>query len=214
MAEVWRRPAAHGDHGMIGKHPSAGAAPPKAAAVLDIAANRRARKWSRLELLGRLAWELAYPVFRLTPRFLWGSRRLMLRCFGARIGSDVHIYPNVKITIPWNLEIGDFSAVGDGATLYSLGRISIGPQVTISQGAHLCAGTHDYRKADFPLVKRPIAVGAGAWVCADAFVGPGVSVGDHAIVAARAVLVRDAPAWAIVGGNPAKVVGPRRPPKA
>lgn len=179
-------------------------------APLDIAANRRAVKWSGRELLGRALWEtLRGPLFAWTPRPLWGWRRMVLRAFGAHIGREVHIYPSVRIAVPWNVAIGDEAAVGDRAILYSLGRISIGPQATISQGAHLCAGTHDYRRADMPLVKAPVAVGAGAWICADAFVGPGVSVGDRAIVGARAVAVGDVPAGKIVAGNPARVIRDR-----
>jgi putative colanic acid biosynthesis acetyltransferase WcaF len=178
---------------------------------LDIAANRRARNWSPAELAGRLLWECLGFAIALSPRQLWGWRNLMLRAFGARIGASVRIHPSVKIAVPWNLEIGSRSAVGDGAVLYSLGPISIGADVTISQHAHLCAGTHDYRRRDLLLVKAAIHVGDGAWICADAFVGPNVSVGDHAIVAARAVAVKDVERWTIVAGNPARMVRPRPP---
>lgn len=178
--------------------------------VLDIAANRQAQKWSAPALAGRLAWAIAQPVFALSPRPLWGWRVLLLRLFGARIGREVHVHPTVRIAVPWNLQIGDFSAVGDRAVLYSLGLIRIGRAVTVSQHAHLCAGTHDHRLASFPLVKTPIEIGDGAWIAADAFVGPGVTVGDYAIVGARGVAVRDVEPWTIVAGNPARVVG-RRP---
>ena len=179
--------------------------------TLDIAANRRARKWSRGELAGRALWEVTQILFRLSPRQLWGWRRGLLRLFGARIGRDVHLHPSVRITVPWNLEIGDYAAVGDDVRLYNLGRVTIGPRATVSQGAHLCAGTHDYLQPDLPLVKARIAVGEGAWICADAFVGPEVRVGDFAIVAARAVAVKDVPPWTIVAGNPARFVRERPP---
>jgi putative colanic acid biosynthesis acetyltransferase WcaF len=182
------------------------------AAGLDIKANRRARKWTQQELVGRALWELVAPLlFRASPRPFWGWRRALLRTFGARIGKGVHIHPTVRIAVPWNLDIGELAAVGDGVRLYSLGAIWIGPRSTISHGAHLCAGTHDYRQADLPLVKASITIEDGAWVCADAYIGPDVTVGSHAIVAARAVVVKDAPAWTIVAGTPAKAVR-RRPP--
>lgn len=184
------------------------------ASLLDIAANRRAEKWTARELAGRALWESLGFAFAWSPRQLWGWRTAMLRAFGARIGPDVHIHPSVRIAVPWNLEVGARSAVGDRAVLYSLGRITIGADVTVSQDAHLCAGTHDYRRADLPLVKAPIQVGDGAWICADAFVGPGVSVGDHAIVAARAVAVKDVKPWTIAAGNPARPIGPRPPLQA
>jgi putative colanic acid biosynthesis acetyltransferase WcaF len=178
---------------------------------LDIAGNRRARKWSAGEMLGRACWEiLRNPLFAWTPRPLWAWRRTVLRLFGATIGRDVNVHPAVRIEIPWNLSIDDNTAVGNGAILYSLGKISIGRDVTISQYAHLCAGTHDYRSSDMPLMKTPIQIGEGAWLCADSFIGPGVNVGSFAVVAARAVSVRDVDPWSIVGGNPARPIG-RRP---
>ena len=89
---------------------------------------------------------------------------------------------------------------------------SIGSTASISQGAHLCAGTHDYRRADLPLQKLPISIGEGAWICADAFIGPGVKVGNYAIVGARAVAMRIIEDWSIVAGNPARVIGTRPAP--
>ena len=178
---------------------------------LDIAGNRAARKWSGAELLGRGLWEASQILFAWSPRQFWGWRNLMLRLFGARIGRAVRVHPTVRIAVPWNLDIGDNTAVGDGAILYSLGPITIGPDVTISQYAHLCAGTHDYRRADLPLLKPPIRIERGAWICADAFVGPEVTIGAFAIVAARGVAIRDVEPSVIVGGSPARPIG-RRPP--
>ena len=134
---------------------------------------------------------------------------MLLRMLGARIGRDVQIHPGVQIFLPSQLEIGDTSAVGDGAILYNLGPLSIGVGVTISQRAHLCGGSHDHRDPTLPLQRVPVHIGDQAWICAEAFVGPGVTVGEGAVVGARAVAVRDVPAWAIVVGNPARVVGQR-----
>jgi putative colanic acid biosynthesis acetyltransferase WcaF len=181
---------------------------------LDIEANRRARKWSSRELIGRALWEVvSRPLFAWTPRIFWGWRRALLRLFGAEVGREVNIYPNVKVAIPWNLSIGDYTAIGEGAIVYSLGRISIGERVTISQHAHLCAGSHDYTDPVMPLLKLPITVEDEVWICADAFVGPGIVVGERAIVAARGVVVNDVPEGAIVGGNPARLIK-QRPPLA
>jgi putative colanic acid biosynthesis acetyltransferase WcaF len=178
---------------------------------IDVAANWASRKWTRREQFGRLAWAIAGPLFRLSPRIFWGWRRLLLRMFGADIGKDAHIYPTVTIAIPWNLKVGAQATIGDRAIIYDLGTVLVGDGATISQGAHLCAGSHDYRRADLPLLKQPIRIEAGAWVCADAFVGPGVTIGEYAIVGARAVAMRDVAPWMIVSGNPAKAIG-RRPP--
>jgi putative colanic acid biosynthesis acetyltransferase WcaF len=178
--------------------------------AIDIAANRKAPKWPPAELLGRALWEISRgPLFAWTPRPFWAWRRAVLRAFGAKIGRNVHVYPSVRIAVPWNLRVEDNAAVGDRAIIYNLGLISIGRDATISQYAHLCAGTHDFRLADMPLLKQPITIGAGAWVCADAFVGPGVSFGPTAVIGARAVVVRDVAENMIVVGNPARIVGER-----
>jgi putative colanic acid biosynthesis acetyltransferase WcaF len=177
--------------------------------MIDVGHNRQSRKWSRREQAARVLWVLARPAFTWSPRPLWGWRRMLLRLFGAKVGRGVHIYPTVRITMPWNVAIGDDSAVGDRALLYSLGQITIGSCVTISQQAHLCAGTHDYKKRDFPLVKAPIGISDGAWVCADAFVGPNVVVGEGAILGARGVAVKDIPPGVIAAGNPAKILKAR-----
>ncbi|MEM1382307.1 MAG: acetyltransferase [Pseudomonadota bacterium] len=181
-------------------------------ATLDIAANRRARKWTRREQLGRVLWSLAHPLFACSPRPAWAWRRGLLRLFGAEIGTAVQVHPSVRVTIPWNLTLGDEVGVGDRAILYALGPIRIGAQATVSQGAHLCAGTHDHRDPAMPLVKAPIEIGNGAWICADAFVGPGRRVGARAILAARGVLTRDLAPGGIAGGNPAEVIGQRGGP--
>lgn len=128
----------------------------------------------------------------------------MLRCFGARIGRNVHVYPSTTIYFPWNLEAGDESAVAEHVFIYNLGRVTLGARATISHRAHLCAGTHDHTKADFPLLRPPITIGSEAWICADAFVGPGVTIGEGAIVGARAVAMKDVRSWSIVIGNPAR----------
>jgi putative colanic acid biosynthesis acetyltransferase WcaF len=174
---------------------------------VDVRANRQAQKWTRAELMRRAAWEiLGAHAFAFSPRQAWIWRRLVLRVFGGSIGRRVHVYPSVRIAIPWNLEIGDEAAIGDRAILYSLGRIVIGSQATVSQNAHLCAGSHDYLDPTMPLTKSPVTIGDGAWICADAFVGPGVSIGRRAIVGARAVAMKHVPDYAIVVGNPAEVV--------
>ncbi len=106
---------------------------------------------------------------------------MLLRTFGARVGHNVHIHPSVRIEIPWNLDVGNWSAVGFDALIYNLGIVRIGERVTISQRAHLCAGTHDFRDPAMPLQKLPITIHDDAWICADSFVGPGIEVGPGAV---------------------------------
>jgi len=174
---------------------------------IDVKSNRTTRNWSRRELAARVAWSLAWPLFRFSPRLLWGWRRALLRLFRANVGREVHIYPGAQITIPWNLTLGDHCAIGDRAILYALGPVAIGARTTVSQGAHICAGSHDWRQPDMPLLKLPISIGTDCWICADAFIGPGLTIGDHSIVAARAVVVKPVPPGTIIGGNPARQIG-------
>lgn len=175
-----------------------------------VSRNRSARKWSRREQIGRVLWALAQPLFRFSPRPFWSWRRRMLKLFGAKVGSGVHIFPTACITIPWNLSLGDNCAIGDHVILYALGPITVGARATVSQNAHLCAGSHDYRQSDMPLIKPAISIGTDCWVAADAFVGPGVTIGDRAILGARAVTTKDVPDGTVAVGNPAKVISKRK----
>jgi putative colanic acid biosynthesis acetyltransferase WcaF len=174
-----------------------------------IQSNRRASKYTIREQLARLFWSVGRAVFRLTPRPCFGWRRVLLRLFGAKVGSHVNIYPSALIYCPWNLNIGDWSSIGEWALVYDLGKVTIGNKVTISQRVHLCAGSHDYRDPAMPLLKPPIHIADEAWICADAFIGPGVTVAEGAIVGARAVVVRNVAPWKIVAGNPAHVIKER-----
>jgi putative colanic acid biosynthesis acetyltransferase WcaF len=177
---------------------------------LDVAANRRAVKYSKGELLKRVLWGFAQPLFRYSPRIFWAWRAFLLRLFGAKVGREVHMYNSAVIYMPWNLEIGDWSSIGEHAYIYNLGKVTIGKAVTISHRAHLCAGTHDYTDPAMPLLKPPIVIRDQAWICTDAYVGPGLVIGEGAVVGARAVVVKDVEPWAIVAGNPARIIGKRK----
>lgn len=174
--------------------------------TLKIAAARNARPYSPGEYVGRFLWALAVPLFRFSPRPLFAWRAWLLRRFGARIGQRVHVYPSVRIVIPWNLSIGNDSSIGDEALVYNLGPVSIGSRATVSHRAHLCAGSHDYLDPALPLLRLPISIGDDAWVCAQSLVGPGVVIGDGAVVGAGAVVMKDVAAWTVVAGNPAQPV--------
>ena len=143
-------------------------------------------------------------VFRLSPRPCFGLRRGLLRLFGASVGREVHVYPSTHIYFPWNLQIGDWSAIGEWALIYNLGMVKIGERATLSQRVHVCAGTHDYRDPAMPLLKPPVSIQNSAWICADAFIGPGVTVHEGAVVGACSVVVKDVSAWTVVAGNPAR----------
>jgi acetyltransferase-like isoleucine patch superfamily enzyme/glycosyltransferase involved in cell wall biosynthesis len=167
----------------------------------------QASPWNPMENFKRALWMIVRAsLFRLSFHNWYGWRRLLLELFGARLGKGVRIRPTALIEIPWNLELGENVVIGDYAILYSLGKITIGRGATISQYAHLCAGTHDYTSRRFPLLKPPIVIGQEVWIAADAFVGPGVTVGDRAVVGARATVVADVPADQVIVGPGARIL--------
>lgn len=168
--------------------------------------------WTLKQKIARALWMIVrFTMFRPSFHNWYGWRRFLLKLFGARVGARVRIRPTASIEIPWNVDIGDEAIVGDYAILYSLGKITIGKRVVISQYAHVCAGTHDYRYREFPLLKPPITINDDAWIAADAFVAPGVTIGEGAILGARASAFNDLPPWQIAVGNPARPIKPREP---
>jgi putative colanic acid biosynthesis acetyltransferase WcaF len=145
-------------------------------------------------------------LFRPSPRIAFGWRRMILRVFGAKIGRGVRVYNSAKVFYPPNLRLDDQVVVGPEVDLYNVAPIHLESNVMISQYAYLCAATHDYTLAHLPLIAKPIDIRQGAWVCASAFVGPGVEIGASAVVAAAAVVVKSVGPYEIVGGNPAKLI--------
>lgn len=161
--------------------------------------------FSLKDRIKRMIWGIVSSVlFRLSPKPMHSWRAFLLRCFGATVGRGVHVYPNVKIWAPWNLNLGDECGIANGTILYSQGKITIGKRVVVSQGAHLCAGTHDYSQPGFPLITMPITIGDHAWIAAEVFVHPGVTIGEGAVIGARSVVQRDMPAWMVCAGHPCK----------
>jgi putative colanic acid biosynthesis acetyltransferase WcaF len=157
--------------------------------------------------LARSLWgTVCLLLYRPSPRTCHGWRRFLLRCFGAKVGRGAKPYPKAIIWAPWNLTLGARCWLADGVDCYSVAPITIGDDAVVSQRAVLCAATHDYRSSTFPLVAKPIIIGRGAWVAAEAFIGPGVTLNEGAVAGARAFVNRDVPAWAVVVGNPAVVV--------
>ncbi len=160
--------------------------------------------------IGRVVWTIVAALFfRISPKPFHAWRSFLLKLFGAKVGKKVHVYPGAKIWAPWNLEIGDESAVANGAILYTQGKILIGKYVIISQGAHLCAGTHDYNLPDFPLITKPIIIEDYAWVAAEAFIHPGITIGTGSVVGARSVVTKNTSAWMVCAGHPCKSIAPR-----
>lgn len=157
----------------------------------------------------QLWWTVQATLFKLSPQFMYGWRRFLLRLFGAKIGKKVIIRPTVITTYPWKVSIGDYSWIGDDVVLYSLGKIEIGANTVISQKTYLCTGSHDYLKEDFPIFQKPIIIKDQCWLATDVFVAPGVTIGKATVIAARSSVYKDLPANKICKGNPAVVIRDR-----
>ncbi|CAI8832732.1 MULTISPECIES: acetyltransferase [Pseudomonas] len=154
----------------------------------------------------RLLWGIVYQLlFRPTPRWMLHNwRRWLLRCFGAKVGVGCRIAPTCSIWAPWNLEIGDYTAIGDGVDVYAMAKITLGSKVTISQRSFLCTGSHDTRSLLRPLVTREIVIKDHVWVAAEAFIHPGCVLEEGCVVGARSVVTASQPAWMICVGAPCR----------
>ena len=137
------------------------------------------------------------------------ARNLLLRLFGAKIPLRSLVYPSCRIWAPWNLVVGKYSCVGPHTELYNKAPIIIKDNVIVSQGAHLYTASHNYTDEHHPLITAPIVVEDKVWIAADAFIGMGVTVGEGAVVGARAAVFKDVEPWTVVGGNPARVIKKR-----
>ncbi|TVR53720.1 MAG: colanic acid biosynthesis acetyltransferase WcaF [Puniceicoccaceae bacterium] len=157
-------------------------------------------------------WYLAKSVFFLSalpwPQFI---KHGLLRAFGARVGTGVNIKPRVNIHFPWKLELGDWSWLGEEAFILNFEPVRIGRHACVSQRVFLCGGNHDYRRPDFAFRNGPITIDDGAWIGAQAFVGPGVTVGIDAVVTAGSIVTRNLPPGMVCSGNPCVPVKPRWP---
>lgn len=165
--------------------------------------------YARSEYVRRFAWKFTQATLvRWSLRRALGWRNFLLRRFGCSIEGGIS--PTTHIWHPWLFEMGAYSMLADGVTVYNLGRITIGAHTVVSQNAYLCAGTHDHTDPTLPLHRASITIGNGVWICAGAFIGPDVTIGDNAVVGACAVVMKDVPAGMVVAGNPARVVAPRK----
>ena len=159
----------------------------------------------------RLVWAIVYVLFfQTSPRPFHAWRSFLLRCFGAKIGKGCHIYPKARIWAPWNLVMADYAGMADDVNCYSMAVVSLGKKVVVSQGTYLCTGSHNYEDPNFQLYAKPIHIGDNAWLCAESFINPGVTIGEGAVIGARALVTKDMPAWTVCAGNPCKPIKPRK----
>ncbi|MBU0529176.1 WcaF family extracellular polysaccharide biosynthesis acetyltransferase [bacterium] len=154
-------------------------------------------------------WIIQGTLFRWSPQFMYGWRRILLRLFGAKIGENVLIRPTAKILYPWKLNVGDWSWIGDEVTLYNMANIDIGKNCVISQKSYLCTSSHDHTKSSFDIFAKPIDIKNEVWIASDVFIGPGVTIGYGTVVGFRSMVIKDLPSKMICYGSPAKPIKPR-----
>ena len=152
---------------------------------------------------------LLQPVFRLKFNSNF-ARRILLILMGAAVGKNVIIRNNVKIHFPWNLKIGDDCWIGEEVWFINHEKVKIGSNVCISQRSIICSGGHDYQSASLEYAHKPIEIKDGAWVCLDAKVLPGVTIGECSVVSAGEIVRKSVPDYSmLIAGE----IRPIDPPK-
>lgn len=158
----------------------------------------------------RVLWSMTYTLlFKYTPNPLHKWRIFLLRLFGAKISSKARISPKASITFPKNLIMEDYATLGPYSIVYSTAQIKICKQATISQYSYLCSATHDYEDSHFTLFATPILIEDNAWVSADVFVGPGVTIAEGCVIGARSSIFKSTDKWKVYAGTPAKYIKDR-----
>ena len=154
----------------------------------------------------RVIWMLIiHPIFSsCLPGTFW--RKLLLRLFGSKIGVGGRIKPRVRISFPWNIEIGDYCWIGEDVWIDCLSKVIIGNRVCISQGVYICTGNHNYKSPLFDLILKPISIGDESWVAAKSILAPGTSIGRKSVISMGSVVSGEVPEGVIVKGNPGKVL--------
>jgi len=171
---------------------------------------RSVSPWDRKTKLRRGLWQyLVKPLYRLIPGKQIRLRIVILRMLGAKIGNHCCIQQRVDILIPWNLVMHDYVVLSHDVCILNFATVEIHSMTVVSQHVHLCTGSHDYTHPYFPLVFRPIEIGAESWLASGAFVAPGVKIGSGCVIGANAVVTRDMPEWMVCAGNPCRVIKSR-----
>ena len=163
------------------------------------------------EYVLRIIWPFIHcTIWKISWHRIYFIRMFLLRLIGAKVNLKSMAFGSTKILRPWDLEIGSYVTLGPRVNIYNLGGVKIGNNSILSQDVYVCGGTHDYTDSKLPLLRKKIIIGSDVWICAGAFIGPGVTVGDGAVIGARAVLLKDAEPWSVYGGNPARKLKPRK----
>jgi len=170
------------------------------------------KKFTFKMIFVRFVWELTYYLFfKTTPRWCLNNWRVfLLKIFGAKIGYGCKISPNCSVWAPWNLEIGNKTAIANKVNLYSMDKILIGNNVTISQYSFICTGSHDISFLNLPIKTKKIEICDYVWICSKSIILPGCKIGKYSVVGAGSVLPKSIGEKSIVLGNPARVIKKRK----
>ena len=155
-------------------------------------------------VIKRALWYIVNAIF-FTGWLIPHSRIkcALLRLFGSQIGVGVNIKPRVNIKYPWNLKVGNYVWIGEGAWIDSLDKVIIGSNVCVSQEAYILTGNHDYNDFNFGLITAEVRIEDSAWVGARAVVCPGSVISSNSILTAGAVFSGETQVNGIYQGNPA-----------
>jgi len=160
--------------------------------------------------LVEISWYAIKCAFFLSPiPFPSTFKCAILRAFGAVVGNGVILKPRVNIHFPWKLKVGDHTWIGEEVCILNFEPVTIGSHCCISQRAFLCTGNHDFRQPEMPYRNQPILIEDGAWIGAQVFISPGVTIGTEAVITAGSVVTKSQPAQTICSGNPCVPVKPR-----
>jgi putative colanic acid biosynthesis acetyltransferase WcaF len=160
-------------------------------------------------ILKRTLWYITNVVFFKSAFPVSSIKCLLLRLFGAKVGTGVIIKPYVNIKYPWLWEIKNHVWIGEEVWIDNLAQVTIGNNCCISQGAMLLCGNHDYKKSSFDLITGSITLEDGVWIGAKTVVCPGVTCHSHAVLTVGSVASKDLEPYTIYRGNPAQVVKKR-----
>ena len=157
-------------------------------------------------------------------------QRILVRHAGASFGKGCFVSALANIFTD-RLEVGNRSWIAAGAILRGIirigsrstvnpychlaGRVTIGSGVRIAGGVAIYGFNHGTGLLDQPIYRQPrtsegVVVGDGTWIGANSVVVDGVSIGQHCIVAAGAVVTKSYPDYSVIGGNPARLIRDRR----
>jgi len=176
--------------------------------MLKVNLSNYQNRFSKRNQISRFIWNLVWAIFaRPFPRSLGNQWKLfLLRLFGAKLHKTSVVYSSVRIYMPWNLEMAEFSCLSPEVDCYNVDKIYIGAHSTVSQKTYLCSASHDVTNSSHPLITAPIIIEDQVWIGSAAYIGMGVTIKQGAVVGATASVYKNVSPWTIVGGNPAKFI--------